>query len=96
MPVLQYDRDWTASLRDLAQKICIGVNTFGPLIEKNWGSTPQVLAALEWARGACSIVPQLDQAFASVPESDPSPEDPTLWPGVNPDKPSAPDPNFEA
>lgn len=80
-------RDFTESIYELAQKLCIGVSTFGPLIEKNWGSNPEVMAALTWARVACTIAPNLRDALDDSAAGDPLPEDPALWPGVDPSAP---------
>lgn len=86
------ERDGTQSLRTIAQKVCTLVSTFGPLIERQWSTEPGVMAALTWARAACTIVPGLDEAFLAIPSGDPVPEDGALWPGVNPAKPAAPEP----
>lgn len=81
------ERDGTASLRDLAKKMCQIVATFGPLIEKQWQGNPNMETAMAWAKVACSIVPSFDLAFDSIPSGDPLPSDPADRPGVNPDKP---------
>lgn len=81
------ERDGTASIRELAKKMCTLVATFGPIIEKQWGSNVEMMAALTWAKAACTIVIQMDEAFLDIPSGDPLPEDPANRPGVNPDKP---------
>jgi hypothetical protein len=80
-------RDFTRSIQDLAQKLCVGVSTFGPLIEQNWGSSPEVMAALAWAKTACTIVGPLKEALDDAAPSDPIPEDPADYPGVDPSAP---------
>lgn len=90
------ERDGTASLREIAQKVCVLVSTFGPIIERQWSTEPSVMTALAWARTACTIVPGLDEAFATIPNGDPSPEDGALWPGVNPDRQPAAAPDAGA
>jgi hypothetical protein len=91
------ERDGTASIRTLAQKLCTLVSTFGPLIERQWGGNVEMMAALTWARAACTIVPQMDTAFQDIPSADPLPEDWANRPGVNPDRPPflPPDPEGE-
>lgn len=96
MPTGWIERDGTASMRDLAQKVCQLVSTFGPLIERQWGDNPEMMTALAWARGACTIVPKFDAAFESIPSGDPVNDDGALWPGVSPDKPPAGTPNEPA
>lgn len=86
------ERDGTASLRQIAQKMCTLVSTFGPIIEKQWGDNEQMMQALTWARTACTIVPLFDAAFDTIPSGDPVPDDGSLWPGINPEKPPAPEP----
>lgn len=90
------ERDGTASLRDLSQKVCMLVSTFGPLIERQWGSNPEMMIALAWARTACTIVPKFDEAFATIPSGDPVPDDGALWPGVNPGRQPAAEPDAGA
>ena len=77
-------RDFTSSILELAQKLCVGVSTFGPLIEQNWSTDPAVMAALTWARAACTIVPGLRDAIDPQSSSDPITTDPATWPGVDP------------
>lgn len=87
-------RNFAASLKELAQKICIGVNTFGPLLEEFLSGSPEGIAALEWARAACTIVPNLDDIINDAANYDPPGSDPTTWPGTDPSAPPAvlPDP----
>lgn len=80
------ERDGMQSIRELARKMCVLVNTFGGVIEKNFPGNEGVETALLWARTACTIVPLLDDAIEDIPNSDPSPDDPALWPGINPDR----------
>lgn len=82
-------RNFAASLKELAQKMCIGVNTFGPLLEEFLSGTPEGLVVLAWARQACTIVPQLDEIMNDAAPSDPINPDPTLWPGIDPSAPPA-------
>lgn len=85
------ERDGVQSIRELARKMCILVNTFGGVIERNFPDNAEMQTALVWARTACTIVPLLDDVIADIPSSDPSPVDPALWPGINPDRHPAPE-----
>lgn len=86
-------KDGLPSIRDLARKMCVLVNTFGPNIEKFWGDDELVMAALLWARTACTIVPNLDEALNSEVPADPSGgTPPDEWPGIDP---SAPPPDLD-
>lgn len=80
-------RDFTRSIEDLARKLCVGVNTFGPIIEKTWATSPEVMAALTWARAACTILPDLSIALDEAENYDPLPSDPADYPGVDPSAP---------
>lgn len=83
-------RDGSESIRQLAQKMCILVNTFEPTLRKNYPDNTTLQTVLDWAKTACTMVPLLDGLIADAPSSDPSPDDPLLWPGVNPAAPSQP------
>lgn len=85
------NRDGVASMRELARKVCILVNTFGSIIERQYPDNADLQAALGWARAACTIVPSFDAMLQEDPAADPSPADPALWPGVNPDRHPMPD-----
>lgn len=80
-------RDFTRSIQELAQKLCVGVSTFGPLIEKTYSGSPEVMAALTWARTACTIVGPLKEALDDAAPSDPIPADPADYAGVDPSAP---------
>lgn len=77
-------RDGVASIRELARKMCLLVNTFGPIIELKYRANPAVLAALETARAACSIVPSLDAVLTPEGNNDEPIENPSGIPGVDP------------
>jgi hypothetical protein len=86
------NRDGTASIRKLAQQMCILVNTFEPIMRSNYGTNPTFLAALTAAKTACTLVPLLDelQVEFEPPVGDfPSGDD---IPGTNPGRPLPPDP----
>lgn len=84
------NRDGVASIRELARKVCVLVNTFGPVIERQYPSSPELTAALAWARAACEMTVSWDNILAEDPSYEPSPEDPALWPGVYPGRPAVP------
>lgn len=83
-------RDGVQSLNKLAKQMCILVNTFGPIIELKYRANPAVLAALETARAACSIVPQLDSVLVSGGDNDVPSDNPELIPGIDPTAPAPP------
>lgn len=83
-------RDGSESIRQLAQRLCILVNTFEPTLRKNYPDNETLNTVLTWAKTACTMVPFLDELIADAPSADPSPSDPNLWPGVNPGAPSQP------
>lgn len=86
------NRDGTASLRELAQKMCLLVNTFEPIMRQNYGTDPLFLAILATAQTACTLVPRLDELRAAFepPSGDVLP--PGETPGINPDRPAPPAP----
>lgn len=83
-------RDGVASIRELAKKMCILVNTFGPIIELKYRANPAVLAALETARAACSIVPALEPLAVTGGDNDVPTDTPELIPGIDPTAPAPP------
>jgi hypothetical protein len=85
-----YSRDGVSSLRELARKMCLLTNTFGPIIELKYRNNPAVLAALEAARAACTIVPALDAVGTTGYDNDVPLDNPELIPGINPTAPAPP------
>lgn len=85
-----YQRDGVSSLRELAKKMCLLVTTFGPIIELKYRDNAAVLAALETARAACSIVPALDGVLITGGDNDVPSNTPENIPGIDPTAPAPP------
>lgn len=83
-------RDGISSLRELARRMCMLVNTFGPIIELKYRNNPGVLEALNWARTACTMIPSLDEVSVITGDNDVPTDNPELIPGVNPSAPPPP------